>query len=131
MDSMRASASSTENGEADHPVRPDLSSEPACNGRSPKRAGLGRLGAACPSPRRGYNPNSNQSFLHAEDSDHKEWGSMAEDRIGTPSGESQTYWAWTELFRTFQIALDPKKLILAAAGIVMMWIGWWPFQQLL
>ena len=49
---------------------------------------------------------------------------MAEDRIGTPSGESQTYWAWTELFRTFQIALDPKKLILAAAGIVMMWIGW-------
>jgi hypothetical protein len=49
---------------------------------------------------------------------------MAEDRIGTPSGESQTYWAWTELFRTFQIALDPKKLILAAAGIVTMWIGW-------
>jgi hypothetical protein len=49
---------------------------------------------------------------------------MADERFGTPASESQTYWGWTELFRTFQIALDPKKLILAAAGIVAMWIGW-------
>src|SRR5262245_44374475 len=49
---------------------------------------------------------------------------MAEDRVGTPGSESQTYWAWTELFRTFQVALDPKKLILAGAGIVIMWLGW-------
>jgi hypothetical protein len=49
---------------------------------------------------------------------------MAEERIGTPDGEARTYWAWTELFRTFQVALDPKKLILAAAGIFVMWLGW-------
>jgi hypothetical protein len=50
---------------------------------------------------------------------------MADERIGgTPEGEARTYWAWTELFRTFQVALDPKKLVLAAAGIVVMWVGW-------
>jgi hypothetical protein len=49
---------------------------------------------------------------------------MAEERIGTPDGEARTYWAWTELFRTFQVALDPKKLVLAAAGILVMWVGW-------
>jgi hypothetical protein len=50
---------------------------------------------------------------------------MAEERIGTPEGEARTYWAWTELFRTFQVALDPKKLALAAVGIFVMWVGWW------
>jgi hypothetical protein len=32
---------------------------------------------------------------------------------------------WTELFRGFQVALDLNKLLLAAAGILVMWIGWW------
>jgi hypothetical protein len=32
---------------------------------------------------------------------------------------------WTQLFRSFRIAMDPKKLILAAAGIVTMWLGWY------
>jgi hypothetical protein len=50
---------------------------------------------------------------------------MAEERIGGADGEGRTYWAWTELFRTFQVALDPKKLALAAAGIFVMWFGWW------
>src|SRR6478609_8508471 len=50
---------------------------------------------------------------------------MAAERIGTPDGEARTYWGWTELFRTFQVALDPKKLLLAAAGILVMWVGWW------
>lgn len=50
---------------------------------------------------------------------------MADERTGTPEGEARTYWAWTELFRTFQVALDPKKLVLAAAGIFVMWFGWW------
>ena len=50
---------------------------------------------------------------------------MADERSGLPEGEERTYWAWTELFRTFQVALDPKKLALAAAGIVVMWLGWW------
>ena len=26
-------------------------------------------------------------------------------------------WLWTQLFRTFQVALDPKKLVLAAIGL--------------
>jgi hypothetical protein len=30
-------------------------------------------------------------------------------------------WLWTELFRTFQVALDPKKLVLAAIGLVVAW----------
>jgi hypothetical protein len=50
---------------------------------------------------------------------------MADERIGVPEQESRNIWAWTELFRTFQVALDPKKLLLAAAGIVVMWLGWW------
>ncbi len=32
---------------------------------------------------------------------------------------------WTELFRGFQVALDLNKLLLAAAGILVMWLGWW------
>jgi hypothetical protein len=55
---------------------------------------------------------------------------MAEERIGTPDGEVRSYWAWTELFRTFQVALDPKKLVLAAAGIFFMWFGWWALSGL-
>src|SRR5438132_8745281 len=50
---------------------------------------------------------------------------MADERIGVPEQEARNIWAWTELFRTFQVALDPKKLLLAAAGIVVMWFGWW------
>ncbi|HKB37296.1 MAG TPA: hypothetical protein VKD72_12650, partial [Gemmataceae bacterium] len=49
---------------------------------------------------------------------------MADERIGVPDQETRNIWAWTELFRTFQVALDPKKLILAAAGIIVMWAGW-------
>src|SRR5262245_8611945 len=49
---------------------------------------------------------------------------MAEDRI-----ESRDSWRtlapFTELFRAFQIALDLNKLFLAAAGIVVMTLGWW------
>src|SRR5437868_4745070 len=50
---------------------------------------------------------------------------MAEEQMGAAENEVRTYWAWTELFRTFQVALDPKKLLLAAAGIVAMYAGWW------
>jgi hypothetical protein len=32
---------------------------------------------------------------------------------------------WREIFRGFQIALDPRKLLLAAAGIVAMTAVWW------
>lgn len=50
---------------------------------------------------------------------------MADERIGETEREARDIWAWTELFRTFQVALDPKKLLLAAAGIVTMYVGWW------
>jgi hypothetical protein len=50
---------------------------------------------------------------------------MADERIETAEGEIRSIWAWTELFRTFQVALDPKKLVFAAAGILITYIGWW------
>src|SRR5262245_15729280 len=53
----------------------------------------------------------------------KELG-MADEQTGVPEQEARNIWAWTELFRTFQVALDPKKLLLAAVGIIVMWMGW-------
>jgi len=32
---------------------------------------------------------------------------------------------WTRLFGAFKVALDYKKLLLAAAGILVMAFGWW------
>src|SRR5581483_10992348 len=32
---------------------------------------------------------------------------------------------WTKLFTAFKVAMDPKKLLLAGAGIICMWLGWW------
>ncbi|MCI0377492.1 MAG: hypothetical protein L0215_07795, partial [Gemmataceae bacterium] len=43
---------------------------------------------------------------------------MAEERKETKA-------SWTKLFTTFKVALDVKKLLLAAAGIVAMALGWW------
>jgi hypothetical protein len=33
--------------------------------------------------------------------------------------------SWTKLFRTFLVALDPFKLLVAAAGILATAVGWW------
>jgi hypothetical protein len=33
--------------------------------------------------------------------------------------------SWFELFRCFQVALDPRKLLAAAAGILVMSVGWY------
>src|SRR5580700_8202014 len=32
---------------------------------------------------------------------------------------------WTKIFTAFKIALDLKKLTLAAFGILFAWLGWW------
>ncbi len=32
---------------------------------------------------------------------------------------------WTEIFRCFQVALDPRKLLVAAVGILVMSFGWY------
>jgi hypothetical protein len=50
---------------------------------------------------------------------------MAEDRFEPREIDFRQWLPWTHLFRGFWIALDHKKLLLAAAGILTMAIGWW------
>lgn len=45
---------------------------------------------------------------------------MAQAQNATPSKTP-----WTKIFSAFRIALDLKKLILAALGVVLLWAGWW------
>ncbi len=50
---------------------------------------------------------------------------MADERVGVRDMDTRRNLSWTELFRTFLIALDPFKLLVAAAGILATSIGWW------
>lgn len=50
---------------------------------------------------------------------------MAEDKLEQREFNFRQIFPWTELFRGFQVALDPKKLLLAAAGILAMAVGWY------
>jgi hypothetical protein len=50
---------------------------------------------------------------------------MAEDQVGLRSNQPRELPLWTKLFSGFKVALDPKKLLLAAAGILVMSAGWW------
>src|SRR5436305_10106705 len=50
---------------------------------------------------------------------------MAEDKAELREFNLRQFLPWTELFRGFQVALDPKKLLLAAAGILAMAVGWY------
>jgi hypothetical protein len=47
---------------------------------------------------------------------------MAEDSIGQ---RKETKAPWTKIFTAFKVALDVKKLLLAAGGILAMAAGWW------
>lgn len=50
---------------------------------------------------------------------------MPEGRdVNTTSGTGNRY-PWFGIFRCFQIALDPRKLLVAALGIVVMSFAWW------
>src|SRR6266852_9239570 len=49
---------------------------------------------------------------------------MAEDKVEVRDINYRQTFPSVELFRGFQVALDPKKLLLAAAGIVIMSVGW-------
>jgi hypothetical protein len=49
---------------------------------------------------------------------------MAEDKVEGREVSWQHLFPWTQLFRGFQIALDPNKLFLAAMGILAMTVGW-------
>src|SRR5262245_47650794 len=59
---------------------------------------------------------------------------MAEDKVEQREFNVRQMLPWTELFRSFQVALDPKKLLLAAAGILFMSLGWcvlaWVFYSM-
>ena len=50
---------------------------------------------------------------------------MAEEKNDSQPMNWRTLLPWTELFRGFQIALDPNKLFLAAIGIFTMAVVWW------
>src|SRR5262245_30293286 len=50
---------------------------------------------------------------------------MAEEKVELREFNIRQVLPWTELFRSFQVTLDPKKLLLAAAGILVMAFGWW------
>jgi hypothetical protein len=50
---------------------------------------------------------------------------MAEDQVGMRKDVLQQLAPWTKLFSAFKVALDPKKLLLAGAGIFVMQLGWW------
>jgi hypothetical protein len=50
---------------------------------------------------------------------------MAEEKVELRDINYRQVLPWTEIFRGFQVALDPKKLLLAAGGILAMSIGWY------
>ncbi len=50
---------------------------------------------------------------------------MPDDKVEVRDINLRQVLPWTEIFRSFQIALDPRKLLLAAAGILVMSFGWW------
>jgi hypothetical protein len=50
---------------------------------------------------------------------------MAADKVELRDVTFRQWFPWTELFRGFQVALDPKKLLLAATGLLVMALGWW------
>jgi hypothetical protein len=50
---------------------------------------------------------------------------MAEDKVEARELSWRQLLPWTEIFRGFGVALDLNKLLLAAAGIVVTFLGWW------
>lgn len=56
---------------------------------------------------------------------------MTDERIDLRNLELREVFAWTHLFRGFQIALDWKKVVLGAAGAISMAAGWWVITMLL
>lgn len=50
---------------------------------------------------------------------------MADGPDGSTLPVTRPRYQWTEIFRCFQVALDPRKLLVAAAGIVVVSLGWY------
>src|SRR5437016_5166859 len=50
---------------------------------------------------------------------------MAEGKLEPRDINWRQWLPWTHLFRGFWIAIDLKKLFLAAVGLLVMSVGWW------
>ncbi|MBX9581227.1 MAG: hypothetical protein K2X87_13040, partial [Gemmataceae bacterium] len=50
---------------------------------------------------------------------------MADGRDHSTGVSFRATFPWMSLFRCFQVALDPRKLLVAAAGILLMSLGWY------
>jgi hypothetical protein len=50
---------------------------------------------------------------------------MAEEHVDSRPINFRQWFPWLEIFRGFQVALDPKKMVVAAAGILAMACWWW------
>lgn len=50
---------------------------------------------------------------------------MAEEQVGLGKDQGREPAPYTRIFSAFRVAADPKKLLLAAAGIFVMALGWW------
>jgi len=50
---------------------------------------------------------------------------MADGAHEPPAFSFRKAFLWTEIFRCFQVALDPRKLLVAATGILVMALGWY------
>lgn len=50
---------------------------------------------------------------------------MADGRDEAPAVGAPRRYLWTNIFRSFQVALDYRKLLVAAAGILVMSFGWY------
>jgi len=55
---------------------------------------------------------------------------MADGREPATGISFRRLFPWTDIFRCFQVALDPRKLAIAALGILAMSIGWWCLSYL-
>jgi hypothetical protein len=56
---------------------------------------------------------------------------MAEGPNETPTTFSfRRAFLWTEIFRCFQVALDPRKLLVAAIGVLVMSLGWYLLSRI-
>ena len=55
---------------------------------------------------------------------------MAAGRPDAPELSLRKAFLWTEIFRTFHIALKPEKLVVAAVGILAMSLGWFVLSML-
>ena len=55
---------------------------------------------------------------------------MVEEKVEPREYTWRQRMPWTEIFQGFRVALDFNKLLLAAAGILVMAFGWWLFSAL-